>query len=153
MHGAQRPIHGVSGPFRTHFKAQGVPLWFLYTGVQHEWFWPPSVLGRFPVKNGGCFREPLGHIWYITIYTSNSPIGGWGMAVTAIIWLINEWVSVFPRSRGDCSLPLYSEGRASLTPPCATRWLSVLYISPATSENKRFLFHEYPTRRGWDLAV
>ena len=25
-HGARRPIHGVSGLFRTHFKAQGVPL-------------------------------------------------------------------------------------------------------------------------------
>ncbi len=31
----------------------------------------------------------------------HSPIGGWGMAVTAIIWLINKWVSVFTHSRGE----------------------------------------------------
>ncbi len=32
---------------------------------------------------------------------SNSPIGGWCMAVRAITWLINEWVRVFPQSRGE----------------------------------------------------
>ncbi len=33
--------------------------------------------------------------------TFNSPIGGWRMAVMAIIWLINEWVRVFPKSREE----------------------------------------------------
>ncbi len=32
--------------------------------------------------------------------TSNS-IGRWGMAVTAIIWLINEWGRLFPQSREE----------------------------------------------------
>ncbi len=61
-----------------------------------------------------------------------SPIGGWCMAVTAIMCLINGWVRVFPQSRGKeiyFALSLYFEGRASLTYPYATRWLSVLYIS------------------------
>ena len=75
------------------------------------------------------WRHQLSHFQL----ASHTPIGRWGMAVTAMIWLIKEWVRVFPQSRGEevlkCLLSLYSGGRASLTPPCATRWLSVLYIS------------------------
>ena len=39
---------------------------------------------------------------------SNSLIGGWGMAVTVIIWLINEWVRVFPKSREEEIVPFPS---------------------------------------------
>ncbi len=57
--------------------------------------------------------------------------------------LAHECVRVFPQSRGEelnCPLHLYSEGRASLTPPCATSWLSVLYISTHQSCDFRYIF-------------
>ncbi len=41
------------------------------------------------------------HVFWLDCNSPIACIGHWGMAVMAIIWLINEWVRVFPQSRGE----------------------------------------------------
>ena len=61
---------------------------------------------------------------------------------------------MFPHSREEekCPLPLYSEGRASLTPPYATRWLSVLYISTHQSRDFRMVIEMIPAMYVGDVG-
>ncbi len=116
-----------------------------------ESFWPSMATILIITSNIEGLLQP----------TSNSPIGGWCLAVTAIIWLINEWVRVlpqtdcvnlgthlvtssfFPASFNSkfilscpfkfCPSPLFWGKSLTLTYPCATRWL-LAPNNPATSE-------------------
>ncbi len=74
--------------------------------------------------------------WEIAFFTCNTLYKQHTSACFSFSYrqLRYEWVRVWPQSRGEeiyfaMSIPLDSEESASLTPPCATRWLSVLYIS------------------------